>query len=121
MAGDALFVAIDVGTTGARASAVDLDGRVCHETRHPYPTRTPQPGWAEQDPRQWRDAALSALADLAAADEIDAAGIQAIGLTGQCPTIAPFGPQREPVGPGLLYRDNRATAEARPDARGVRR
>ena len=112
MGGDALFVAIDVGTTGARASAVDLDGRVCHETRHPYPTRTPQPGWAEQDPRQWRDAALSALADLAAADEIDAAGIRAIGLTGQCPTIAPFGPQREPVGPGLLYRDNRATAEA---------
>ena len=28
MAADALFLAIDVGTTGARASAVDLDGRL---------------------------------------------------------------------------------------------
>jgi xylulokinase len=112
MAGDALFVAIDVGTTGARASAIDLDGRVCHETRHPYPTQTPQPGWAEQDPRQWREAALAALAELTGVAEIDPGAVRAIGLTGQCPTVAPFGPDREPVGPGLLYRDNRATAEA---------
>jgi sugar (pentulose or hexulose) kinase len=112
MAVDALFLAIDVGTTGARASAVDLDGRVRHETRHPYPTQTPRPGWAEQDPRQWRDAALSALAELAGAAEVDARCVRAIGLTGQCPTVAPFGRDREPIGPGLLYRDNRATAEA---------
>jgi xylulokinase len=112
MAADALFVAIDVGTTGARASAVDLDGRVRHEARHPYRTETPRPGWAEQDPRCWREAALAALAALARASEIDAAGVRAIGLTGQCPTVAPFGADREPVGPGLLYRDNRATAEA---------
>ncbi len=112
MAADALFLAIDVGTTGARASAVDLDGRVRHEARHPYPTDTPRPGWAEQDPRRWREAALSALAELAAAPEVDAGAVRAIGLTGQCPTIAPFDADREPVGPGLLYRDNRATAEA---------
>ncbi|HEY2319985.1 MAG TPA: FGGY family carbohydrate kinase [Solirubrobacteraceae bacterium] len=112
MASDVLFVAIDVGTTGARASAVDLQGRVCHETRHPYPTSTPRPGWAEQDPRHWRDAALAALAELTASDRVRASAIRGIGLTGQCPTVAPFAADREPVGPGLLYRDNRATAEA---------
>jgi xylulokinase len=112
MTSDALFVAIDVGTTGARASAVDLDGRVCHEARHSYPTETPRPGWAEQDPRRWRDAALAALTELAAVDEVEPASVRAIGLTGQCPTVAPFDSDREPVGPGLLYRDNRATAEA---------
>jgi xylulokinase len=112
MAADALFVAIDVGTTGARASVVDLDGHVRHEARHPYPTETPRPGWAEQDPRHWREAALAALAQLARASGFDAAAVRAIGLTGQCPTVAPFGADREPVGPGLLYRDNRATAEA---------
>ncbi|MFL5862919.1 MAG: FGGY family carbohydrate kinase, partial [Solirubrobacteraceae bacterium] len=112
MAADAVFLAIDVGTTGARAAAVDLDGYVCHAARHPYPTVTPRPGWAEQDPRQWLDAALAALADLTAADAVDPSGVQAIGLTGQCPTIAPFGVDGEPLGPGLLYRDNRATAEA---------
>jgi xylulokinase len=111
-ASEALFVAVDVGTTGARASVVDLAGRVCHETRHPYPTATPRPGWAEQDPRHWRDAALAALGELTADPGVPGSAVRAIGLTGQCPTIAPFDSDREPVGPGLLYRDNRATTEA---------
>ena len=62
MSGDAMFVAIDVGTTGARASAIDLSGQVRHEARGPYVTSIPRPGWAEQDPRDWRDSALAALA-----------------------------------------------------------
>ena len=63
MAGPVL-VAIDAGTTGARAVAVGLDGRVMREARHPYPTAVPRPGWAEQDPRDWRGRALDALAEL---------------------------------------------------------
>jgi len=46
-----LFVAVDVGTTGARASAVDLSGRLLVESRRPYPTDTPRPGWGAPLPR----------------------------------------------------------------------
>jgi len=35
--GDSVFVAIDAGTTGARACAVTLDGRVVGEVRRPAP------------------------------------------------------------------------------------
>lgn len=112
MAADVLFVAIDVGTTGARASAVDLDGQLRGEARRPYATSIPKPGWAEQDPRQWHESALQAVADLIATSGIAADQVAAVGLTGQCPTIAPMNAAREPVGPGLLYRDNRATEEA---------
>ena len=90
MAGDGpLFVAIDAGTTGARACAVGLDGRLVREARRPYSTAAPQPGWAEQDANDWREMALDALADLMTALG-DGATIEAIGLTGQCPTIAPI-------------------------------
>jgi xylulokinase len=106
-----IFVAIDAGTTGARACAVDLSGRIVHEVRRPYPMSAPRPGWAEQDPRDWRDGALESLAELT--QTLGAgASIEAIGLTGQCPTVAPIGSDGEPVGPGMLYRDNRAAAEA---------
>jgi sugar (pentulose or hexulose) kinase len=105
-----LFVAVDVGTTGARASAVDLSGRLLLESRRPYPTDTPRPGWAEQDPNLWRSCSLDALEELAGA--IGGRTVAALGLTGQCPTIAPVDKRREPVGPGLLYRDNRAGAQA---------
>jgi xylulokinase len=112
MSTDALFIAVDVGTTGARATAVDLDGRILHEARRDYPTSTPRAGWAEQNPRDWRERALEALAALAAEPLVASDRVRAIGLTGQCPTIAPFDGAREPIGAGLLYRDNRATEQA---------
>lgn len=110
-AGDGpLFVAVDVGTTGARASAVDLEGALISEARQAYDTATPQPGWAEQDPRDWQRCSLDALAQLSGA--IAGRPVAAVGLTGQCPTVAPMDAKRHPVGPGLLYRDNRAGPQA---------
>jgi sugar (pentulose or hexulose) kinase len=106
-----LFAAVDAGTTGARACAVDLAGRVVHEARRPYRTTAPRPGWAEQDARDWREEAVAALGDLVQALGSGSA-IAAIGLTGQCPTVVPVDADGEPVGPGMLYRDNRASAEA---------
>jgi sugar (pentulose or hexulose) kinase len=108
-----LFAALDAGTTGARASAIDLAGRVVAEARRPYPVLTPRPGWAEQDPRAWRREAMESLAELVRTLGGREAPFVAIGLTGQCPTTAPVDAAGEPVGPGMLYRDNRATAQAR--------
>jgi sugar (pentulose or hexulose) kinase len=111
-----VLVAIDVGTSGARAVAFDLDGRRLLEARRGYPTQTPREGWAEQDARAWRSAAIGALADLIgrlAADGLGrAADVRAIGLTGQCPSVVLVDRRHRPVTPGLIYRDNRASAEA---------
>ena len=82
------------------------------EVRRPYDTSIPQPGWAEQDPDDWRESALDALTELMADPALHPDAVAAIGLTGQCPTVAPFDGSRRPVGPGLLYRDNRATDQA---------
>lgn len=106
-----LLAAVDVGTTGARAVAVDLEGRVVAEARRPYRTVLPRPGWAEQDPRDWAGHAVAALAGLARRVRRPER-IVGIGLTGQCPTVAPFDPRGRPTGPGMLYRDNRAVDEA---------
>ncbi len=106
-----VLVAIDVGTSGARAAAFDLGGVRRMEARRSYPTRSPRPGWAEQDPRAWRSAALAALREL-----VQKLGVRrrvhAIGLTGQCPTICIVDALGRPIGPGLIYRDNRAEAQA---------
>jgi xylulokinase len=106
-----LFAAVDAGTTGARAVAYDLQGRQVGEVRHPYRISSPRPGWAEQDARDWAESAAAALGGLAA--RARAAGrIRAIGLTGQCPSMVPVDRDCVPLRPGMLYRDNRAVAEA---------
>jgi xylulokinase len=105
------LVAVDVGTSGARAAAFSVEGQRLLEVRRSYATTSPAPGWAEQDPRRWRSAAIGALAGV-----VRQLGsrrrVVAIGLTGQCPSVCLVNPRGEPIGPGLIYRDNRATAEA---------
>jgi sugar (pentulose or hexulose) kinase len=107
-----VLVAVDVGTSGARAAAFGLQGRPAGEVRRPFPTAIPRDEWAEQDAAAWRRAALSALGAL-----IRQLGprrpVLAIGLTGQCPSVVPVGSRGEPLRPGIIYRDNRATAESR--------
>lgn len=105
-----LFVAVDVGTSGARAVAFDDHGRRLVECREHYPTTCPAPGRAEQDASAWADCALTALADLVR--RTDARRIKAIGLTGQTPTVVPVDEHVRPLRPGMLYRDNRAVTEA---------
>jgi xylulokinase len=105
------LVSVDVGTSGARATAYDAAGTMLLEVRRPYPTSTPRDGWAEQDAASWRSSSLSALGAL-----VKQLGpghtIHAIGLTGQCPSVVPIDGRGAPLRPGLIYRDNRAVAEA---------
>jgi xylulokinase len=105
------LVAIDAGTSGARAAAFDLDGGRLLEVRRGYPTSSPAPGWAEQDPLAWRRASLSALGELVARLG-PRRPVAAIGLTGQCPSVCLVDARGRPGSPGLIYRDNRAAAEA---------
>lgn len=105
-----ILVAIDVGTSGARAAAFDLAGVRLLEARRSYPSAAPRPGWSEQDPAAWTAAAIGALGDLVR--RVGPARVLGIGLTGQCPTICLVDAAGRPVSPGLMYRDNRADVEA---------
>lgn len=106
---DEVYVAVDVGTSGARAVAVTMAGRVVANARRRYAVSRPRPGWVEQDARDWLRASQEALTDLCSRVR---GRIAAIGLTGQCPTFVAVGPRRQPLAPAVLYLDNRATSEA---------
>jgi sugar (pentulose or hexulose) kinase len=111
MQGADVLIAVDVGTSGARASGFDVSGAPLDEVRRPYPTYLPAEGWAEQDARRWQSAALSALGALVRSLG-PRARVRAVAVTGQCPSVVPLDRRDLPLGPGIIYRDNRATAEA---------
>ena len=47
MQGADVLIAVDVGTSGARASGFDASGAPLDEVRRSYPTYLPAEGWAE--------------------------------------------------------------------------
>lgn len=61
MAEEPLIIAVDIGTSGARALLFDAAGRELSHSRAAYTTSYPQPGWSEQDPEQVADAVVEVL------------------------------------------------------------
>ncbi|MCC7206673.1 MAG: gluconokinase [Anaerolineae bacterium] len=67
MAGEPVILALDIGTSGARAVLFDAGGRELAHRRATYATAYPQPGWSEQQPEQAAEAVVAALRDGVAA------------------------------------------------------
>ena len=100
-------VGVDVGTTGARAVAVDERGDVVAARSAPYPLLTPHPRWTEQDPAEWSRAVLEVLVAIAqASDEI-----VGIGLTGQMHGSVFLDRDGEVIRPAILWNDQRTGAQ----------
>src|SRR5207302_2306602 len=104
MPADPTLVGLDVGTTGVKAIAISATGEVLARAERGYPLSTPQPGWAEQDPEDWCDAAQSALEDL----HVEAA---AIGLSGQMHGLVVLDGDDRVLRPAILWNDQRTAAE----------
>lgn len=103
-----LVIGLDIGTTGARALAVDGGGTVMAEATSEYPLLTPQPGWSEQNPEEWWDATRRVLAQVAGAVTEPVLGL---GLTGQMHGAVFLDAHDQVIRPALLWNDQRTAAQ----------
>jgi xylulokinase len=97
-------VGLDIGTSAVKGLALD-DGQVIARAEASYPLSTPQPGWAEQDPDVWWNAAQQVLGQLP--------GPHAIGLSGQMHGLVALDKGDSPLCPAILWNDQRTAAECR--------
>ncbi len=79
----AYLLALDEGTTSARAILFDRAGRIVSEGSREFPQYYPRPGWVEQDPMELYAAQWSAVAECVAKSGISPAEIAAAGITNQ--------------------------------------
>lgn len=126
MAGrDGVTIGLDVGTSGLKAVAQAADGRVVAEAHGAYPLLTPHPGWTEQEPDAWWDAASGALRELV--DQVGPDRVEAVAAAGQMHGMVALDEDGRPVRPALLWNDQRtgeqvaAIEHAVPRAELVRR
>jgi xylulokinase len=107
------LIGIDVGTGGTRVLLVDTAGKVVGSTvREHTPFRSPQPGWAEQDPEDWWRAAVDAISALLKATFTDPEEIAAVGLSGQMHGAVLLDKADRVLRPALIWCDQRTVAEA---------
>ncbi|MGO4853575.1 FGGY-family carbohydrate kinase [Phaeovulum sp. W22_SRMD_FR3] len=107
-----LSIGLDCGTGGARALICDARGQVLGMADSTYPTEYPHPGWATQNPAEWWQAACAAVGGAIAAAGVDPARIAAICAGGTSSTLVALDAAQDPVGPAILWMDNRASPQA---------
>jgi xylulokinase len=104
-----LVLGVDLGTSGVGVVAQAADGRVAARADAPLTLATPQPGWTQQDPDDWRRAAERALGEVARA--VGGERVAAIALAGQMHGMVARDAQGRAVHPALLWNDQRTSAE----------
>ncbi len=101
---------IDIGTSAVKAVLVDAGARMLSTGRAPYPTRQPVEGWSEQDPEDWRRAAILAVG--AALAEAEAAGgpaiVRAVSFSGHMSAPVLVDVAGRALAPCLTITDQRA-------------
>jgi xylulokinase len=97
------LVGIDVGTTGVKGVAIDVDGRVLSTASAEYPLSRPHPGWSEQEPEDWWRAAEDCLRRLPEGP---------VGFSGQMHGLVVLDGDGNVLRPAILWNDQRTAVEA---------
>jgi xylulokinase len=105
-----MYLGLDLGTSGLKAVLIDEDQRLLDEATAPLAVARPAPGWSEQAPDDWIEAAEAALGELAARRPLHR--VRGIGLSGQMHGATLLGTDDRPLRPCILWNDTRAHAEA---------
>lgn len=104
-------IGIDIGTSAAKGLVLGEEGQVLARASADYPLLTPRPGWTEQEPEAWWQAAARVVRDLVAA----APGyrIAGLGLSGQMHGSVFLDSHGTPIRPALLWNDARTGEQCR--------
>ncbi len=102
-------VGVDVGTSGTKAALFDEYGRTISSKTVEYPLYQPKNGWAEQDPADWKNAAVEAIRAVSPEN----GEVAAIGVTGQMHGLVMLGEDGEVLRRSIIWCDQRTGVECR--------
>ena len=107
----AIFLGIDVGTSGTKAVLIDETGAVLATALGTHEPSTPQPGYSEQNPEDWWRSTLEAIKGATAKAGIPPSRIDAIGPTGQMHGLVALDEEGMPLRPAILWNDQRSAPQ----------
>ncbi|MBQ6528330.1 MAG: xylulokinase [Clostridia bacterium] len=102
-----VLMGIDIGTSGAKCVVINSAGSVLAKSTHHYPLETPRPGWAEQDPEWWIEAAYESIREVLASPAICPEQIAGISFSGQMHGLVPLDSAGQVIRKSILWCDQR--------------
>lgn len=107
----ALFLGIDVSTTGSKALVIDEKGNVLATAVNEHSISTPRPLWSEQNPQEWWDASVKSIRQAIQQAGVNGEDIKGVGLTGQMHGLVMMDAAGKVLRPAILWNDQRTAEE----------
>ena len=106
-----LYIGVDLGTSAVKLLLMDETGAIRKIVSREYPLSFPHPGWSEQDPEDWLNAALDGICALTA--DIDKSQVAGIGCGGQMHGLVALDKDDKVLRPAILWNDGRTAEETK--------
>ncbi|HYA67954.1 MAG TPA: FGGY family carbohydrate kinase, partial [Acidimicrobiales bacterium] len=101
-------IAIDAGTTGVRALAVDEGGDVIDVAYRELTQYFPRPGWVEHDATEIWEAVRTTVSQVAGRRRDEGRSVAAVGITNQRETVVAWDRSRGvPLSRAIVWQDRR--------------
>ncbi|MBR6059986.1 MAG: xylulokinase [Victivallales bacterium] len=106
-----VLLGIDFGTGACKITLTDADGAVLDTASGEYPSSHPHPGWSEQNPSDWWDAMVAALAQLQARPAWKSSHLAALAMDSYTHGAVLLDEHLHVIRPTIIWTDQRSTAE----------
>lgn len=104
------ILALDEGTTSARAILFDRNTSIISMSQHEFPQIYPKPGWVEQDPMEIYANQYAAMTECIAKSGVSVSEIAAVGITNQRETIIAWNKRTgKPICNAIVWQCRRTT------------
>ncbi|MDE6133693.1 MAG: xylulokinase, partial [Oscillospiraceae bacterium] len=104
-------IGIDIGTSGTKTVLFDEVGKVVASATVEYPMYQPQNGYAEQEPADWYNAAVSTIKTVIGKSGVKNTDIVGIGLSGQMHGLVMLDENGEVIRRSIIWCDQRTAKE----------
>ena len=104
-------IGIDLGTSGTKTVLFDEAGKILASALEEYPMYQPQNGWAEQDPEDWKNAAINTIRAVTEKSGVAKEDIVGLGISGQMHGLVMLDKAGKVIRNSIIWCDQRTAAE----------
>ena len=104
---------IDIGAGSLKTTVVDAQGRERGSASRDFATRTPHPGWSEQDPEDWWRALCDTVPRALTASGLSASSVKSVAFSAGAHSPVLTDADNRLLRPAILWNDQRSGPQTR--------